>query len=296
MTNNKIELIPIEILGENRALCDSLSAMNQRLSLSAGWHYTLDWTWTIRQIEAIEGKTILDAGAGIGFLQWYLASRGARVISVDRSNRTCIPFHLVKNFHASGLTPKDEPLSLSETLNIFNGKASIPARGKALARGILGTFTASDGAPINGNVKLYRTDLGALTEVPDESVDIVVSISALEHNADIENIKKIVQELLRILKPGGKMIVTLPASHKKDWFFEPSYAWFFTDTTIKYIFDMPENTPSNYDQYERIFDGIKDSAELKNSLSWRYYLVQNSGMPGGQWNPQYAPVGVIKTK
>jgi hypothetical protein len=92
------------------------------------------------------------------------------------------------------------------------------------------------------------------------------------------------------------MLITLPASHKKDWFFESAYAWFLTDSAIKDIFEMSENTPSNYDEYERIFDSIKDSVELKNNISWRYYFTKNSGMPGGKWNPQYVPVGVVKTK
>lgn len=296
MIANKIELISTNILNQHKKLSGELSVMNKSLALSGGWHYILDWTWTISQMEIMDGKTVLDAGAGIGFLQWYLASRGAHVISVDRSDRTCVPFHLVSQFNVDGLTPADKPLNGSELLNIFNGKTNMAARVKNIVRGILGKLKYSNRAQTTGTVKLYKKDLGALTDIPDNSVDFVVSISALEHNETINNIKEIVGELYRVLKPGGKMIITLPAAHEADWFFEPAYSWCFTDATIKDIFEFPENTPSNYDQYENIFDGIKNSKDLKNNISWRYYFTRNSGLPRGKWNPQYIPVGVVKIK
>jgi hypothetical protein len=92
------------------------------------------------------------------------------------------------------------------------------------------------------------------------------------------------------------MIVTLPASQKEDWFFDPAYSWCFTDTTIKEIFLLSENTSSNYNQYETILEEINTSSLLKSNLSWRYYLSSKSGMPLGKWNPQYIPVGVVKGK
>jgi ubiquinone/menaquinone biosynthesis C-methylase UbiE len=123
-----------------------------------------------------------------------------------------------------------------------------------------------------------------------------VSIAALEHNEKIENIKQIVQKLERILAPGELMLITLPAMQKQDWFFLQAYSWCFTEPILRYLFDLSESTPSNYGQHSKIFEAIKNSAELKNNLSWRYYYTRNSGMPFGRWNPQYAPVGVVKTK
>jgi ubiquinone/menaquinone biosynthesis C-methylase UbiE len=256
----------------------------------------LDWLWTLEQIDRINGKTILDAGAGIGFLQWYLASKGAQIISVDRSDRTCIPFHLLNQFNVRGLTSADIPLSTTELLNLFNGKAPFFLRLKAIMRGILGKLKFSQQPSLHGTVSLYRKELNDLADIPDNSVDFVVSISALEHNAKIDDIKEIISELQRVLKPSGKMIITLPASYEKDWFFEPAYSWCFTDATIKDIFEIAENTSSNFNQYNTIAEEIKNSTELKNNLSWRYYFHKNSGMPQGKWDPKYLPVGVVKTK
>lgn len=296
MAIDKIELIPISILDQHKKLARDLNAMNKTLALSAGWHYILDWTWTVSQIEAIDGKTILDAGAGIGLLQWYLASKGAHIISVDRADRTCIPYHLVNYFNVDGLTKSDKPLNISETLNILNRRANILTRVKAITRGLLGKLLPLGHTSITGSVKLYRKDLDVLTDIPDNSVDLIVSISALEHNKTINNIKDIVGEFFRVLKPGGKMIVTLPASEEIDWFFEPAYSWCFTFSTIKDIFGITENVKSNFDQYKKVSREILNATELKNNFSLRYYFHKNSGMPWGKWDPKYIPVGLVKNK
>jgi len=296
MSTSKIELISPAILSQYRHLANDMKTMNSNLALSSGWHYMLDWLWTLEQIEQINGKTILDAGAGIGFLQWYLASKGAHIISVDRSDRTCIPFHLLNQFNVRGLTAADTPLNTIELFNLFNKKAGILPRLKAIARGAWGRLFFSKTPPLDGTVSLYRKGLNDLADISDNSVDFIVSISALEHNANIDDIKIIISELLRVLKPGGKMIVTLPASYEKDWFFEPAYSWCFTYSTIKDIFGITENTGSNFNQYNNIAEEIKNSAELKNNLSWRYYFQKNNGMPLGKWDPKYIPVGVIITK
>ena len=81
--NNKIELISVDILEQNRSLVNQLNYLNKTLALASGWHYLMDWAWVISQLGEVAGKTILDAGAGIGLMQWYLAQQGARVISVD---------------------------------------------------------------------------------------------------------------------------------------------------------------------------------------------------------------------
>lgn len=58
-----------------------------------------------------------------------------------------------------------------------------------------------------------------MPEIDATSVDAVVSISALEHNP-IEDIIGCSRELLRVLKNGGKLVVTLSAAKDVDWFHE----------------------------------------------------------------------------
>lgn len=63
-----------------------------------------------------------------------------------------------------------------------------------------------------------------MNDVPNNSVDYIVSISALEHNETIDNVKNVYLELMRVLKPGGSMLITLPASFEEDWFFKLAYS------------------------------------------------------------------------
>jgi len=295
---NKIELISVNILNNHRPLVNQLNDLNKTLALSSGWHYPMDWTWVISQLGDVAGKNILDAGAGIGLLQWFLAQQGAKVISVDRSDRTCIPFHLLKRFNVEGLKDGDKPLSLNEILQFQNRKSKLTRKIKTLIRGSIGEVRSRKhlkNSP-TGSVTFYNQDLKSLSSIPNNSMDYVVSISALEHNKNIDNVKEIILELKRVLTPGGLMLVTLPATNESDWFFQPAFSWCFTVNTLKYIFDLQNDTNTNFNQYELLFNQLKNSTELRKNISLRYYYSPNSGMPWGIWNPQYMPVGILITK
>lgn len=296
--SEKIELLGTVLLGEYRDIVCELTKMQHSLALSSGWHYLLDWAWVISNLGDVTGKTILDAGAGIGLLQWYLAKQGANIISVDRLKRNCIPFHLIKRFNISGYTPQDEPLSMLDMLNLTNRKASFPVRMKSLVRGLVGESRLSrlPYQKTQGSVSIYNHDLRFMDDIPNESVDIIVSISALEHNITIGDVRTIIMELMRIIKPGGIMLITLPASNNGDWFFNPAFSWCFCEDTLRNLFGFSEDIPSNFNEYESLINGLKQSDELKKNLAWDYYLRPNTGMPWGIWKPQYMPVGVLKIK
>ena len=83
----KIEILPVTLLDQQRDTVTELKQLARSLRLDFGWHYLLDLTWIITQLGPVDGKRILDAGAGTGVLQWYLADHGAHVISVDRFSR-----------------------------------------------------------------------------------------------------------------------------------------------------------------------------------------------------------------
>jgi 2-polyprenyl-3-methyl-5-hydroxy-6-metoxy-1,4-benzoquinol methylase len=296
---NRIEILRPDLLNENHDLIQQLKQMNYELAMSSGWHYFLDWAWVIKNIDNIDNKIILDAGAGIGLLQWYLANKGANVISVDRSDRTCCPHNLVRRFNVSGLRPEDTPLGLSDIANLFRPIGhKTSKRIKVLVRGFIGNLrTMGKSIPRSkGSVKLYNTDLVNLSEISEESVDVIVSISALEHNSTISKIRDIIRELGRVLKPGGTMLITLPASRDRDWFLDSAYAWCLTDETIRNIFELSSETPSNYGEFNAILNEIKGSTTLRRNVSSSYYLSPKSGMPWGKWDPKYLPVGIIKTK
>ena len=293
-----VELLSVDLLNRQRSLVNRLRALAADLRLEFGWHYLLDLTWIIERLGTVKGKRILDAGAGTGILQWYLADQGAEVISVDRLSRAALPLRFRRRFNVAGLRSEDL-LPASETFwKGFNRPARGPlprrwaARLAAQARDLGGYWLA----PANGgSVWVYNQDLAALPDLPGASVDAIVSVSALEHNTP-EGLTQVVPELTRVLKPGGVLLATLTAGKEKDWWHEPSSGWCYTDTTLKRLFDLPQDTPSNYDRYDELFAALRGCAELRDNLAKFYFEDGCKGMPGGRWNPQYQPVGVCKIK
>ncbi|MBI5351620.1 MAG: class I SAM-dependent methyltransferase [Chloroflexi bacterium] len=295
ISQNKIELISVDLLDENRLLADELKHLNYALGFTSGWHYLLDWIWTIRQLNEVNNKKILDAGAGIGLLQWYLALHNSEVLSVDRSGRKVVPFHLLQHFQVSPYTASDKFLPLGEFFKPSFQEYRFAVWVKAFLRGMLGSLRTRTWETAPGSIRLYGKDLRDMPDIPDNSIDYVVSISALEHNTP-DDLRIIVRELERILKPGGAMVVTISAARDADWYFKPASGWCYTDKSIKEIFGLSDQDPSNYDCYDELHEKLKRSKELKSNMTWYYYYSPLSGMPWGIWRPQYLPVGIVKVK
>jgi SAM-dependent methyltransferase len=151
------------------------------------------------------------------------------------------------------------------------------------------------GRRTSGEVTIYNEELRCLSELGTDSVDAVVAVSALEHN-DPTALPLVVSELTRVLKPGGRLIATLGAAKREDWFHEPSRGWNYSARTIIRLFDLERATPTNYDDYDRLIAQLRSCAELRDNLAEFYSRSGSNGMPWGKWDPQYQPVGVLKTK
>jgi len=272
--------------------------MSRALALSSGWHYPLDWVWVISQLGGVDGMTVLDAGAGIGLMQWLLAARGANVISVDRSDRRCVPLHLVHRFRVSGSDPGNGPLTLAEILGRRKSGIGWSKRLITLARSGVGEWRCrrAEISRARGSVHLLRRDLAKLSSLPDSSVDLIVSISALEHNPTVDAIVAIVRELRRVLRPGGRMLVTVSAALDADWYYESAGAWNLSEASLRCIFGLGSEAPSNYSDFPTLMASLRASSLLRRDLSLRYYVSRKSGMPFGRWKPMYVPVGISLTK
>jgi SAM-dependent methyltransferase len=146
-----------------------------------------------------------------------------------------------------------------------------------------------------GEVVIYNQELSDMRDVPSESVDAVVAVSALEHNQPDE-LSVVVRELRRVLRPGGKLIATLGAARDRDWYHEPSHGWCYTEATLRRIFEIDPEVPSNYDQYDPLISELRGCTELRDSLAPFYFKSGENGMPWGVWDPQYQSVGVMVTK
>jgi SAM-dependent methyltransferase len=292
-----IEILSVELLDQQRPLVNRLKTLASSLQLEFGWHYLLDLTWIISRLSALAGgpltgKHILDAGAGTGLIQWYLADQGALVLSVDRLSRANLPLRFRTRFHVHGLRQEDLASSPKAFAHNLSRPGNLASRFAAQAQDLLVSVSPP---PAAGRVLIYNQDLKHLVDLGDNTQDAVVAVSSLEHNP-LEELPEVVRELMRVLKPGGMLLATLGAASEKDWFHEPSSGWCYTDATLRRLFSLPPDTPSNYARYDVLMEALRNCAELRDSLAEFYFHSANNGMPWGKWDPKYQPVGVCKIK
>jgi len=291
----KIDILSVTLLDQHRPLVTDLKKLASSLSLGFGWHYLLDLSWIISHLGNIQGKSIMDAGAGLGVLQWYLAKKGAEVLSVDRNSRAGLPSRFRTRFRIQWLRPENSFDLISTFKMMLASFMRIPGiRGKIAF--LVGELIHN--IPLRratGKIIFYNQDLKNLIDVPDNTLDAVAAVSALEHNPP-EELEMVVAEIMRVLKPGGLLLATLGAAKDQDWFHEPSQGWCYTEETLRRVFGLEEDTPSNYAQYDELFTALHDCAELRDNLASFYFQSGDNGMPWGVWNPQYQSVGVCKIK
>ncbi len=288
----KIEILSVVLLDEQRPLIEELKGLAHSLRLEFGWHYLLDLSWILSQLGNVQSKCIIDAGAGTGVIQWYLAEHGSEVISVDRESRAYLPARFRTRFRVQGLRREDLASAGDLWRENWRAGANMRAKISIQARDIAGLFELQRSS---GRVLIYNQDLNNLSNIGEDTVDAVVAVSALEHN-NPEDLKSVVAELMRVIKPGGLLLATLGAACDRDWFHKPSRGWCYTADSLRRIFDLPSDTPTNYDQHDQLFEALKNCAELRDNLAAFYSRSGDNGMPWGIWDPQYQPVGVCKIK
>jgi len=291
MPTEKIEILSVNLLDHHRQLVEDLKRFAKSLRLEFGWHYLLDITWILQNLGSPNGLAIMDAGAGVGLMQWYLADQGAKVYSVDRTSRQALPLRYRTHFTVRGMRTDDLSTSSEVIAMRFNRSKGLSKLASPL-REIADSIGNSNSS---GCVIIYNQDLANLVDIPDNSLDAIVAVSALEHNTP-DGLSEIVNEMLRTLKPDGHLIATLAATRDQDWWHEESKAWCYTDESLRNIFDLSSSTPSNYDNYDELFATLQDCAELRDNLASFYYKSPDNGMPWGVWDPKYQPVGICKRK
>ena len=292
-----IEILSVDLLRSAQPLVEQFRQLSRQLGLGLGWHYPLDLSWTALQLDQNKNPRVLDAGAGTGMMQWWLADQGAEVISVDRMSRRNLPLRFRQRYQIEGW--RDEDLvPLRPGVRGFLPPLS-PDRWHAypqkLSSSIRRWRLKPNAAGSSGRILIYNQDISSMADIPDDTIDFIVSISSLEHNSP-DALRECVTELMRVLRPGGKLTATLAAAKERDWFHEPSGGWCYTEATLRDIFDLPPDCRSNYHIHDRLLDELRTCAELRDNLADFYFKNGNNGMPWGHWEPQYQPVGVVKTK
>ncbi|MGB9640868.1 MAG: hypothetical protein ACPL4H_08125 [Anaerolineales bacterium] len=139
----RIEILSVDLLNHHRALVEELKQLANRLGLEFGWHYLLDLTWMLSWLGEVRGKKIMDAGAGTGVLQWYLAHQGAMVYSVDRGSRANLPWRFRRWVKVQGLRADDLTPPVPALVHVFRMPASIKTRLGAAHQMVQGFWLAA---------------------------------------------------------------------------------------------------------------------------------------------------------
>jgi len=320
MSNDKIEILSLDLFEKLKDEMNIVETIQKYFNIGIGWHYYLDLAWMISIVKDLpKGSLLLDAGAGSGLSQFILSELGFNVISVDFANRQ-FPRHVLKRYEpiihyindqsivydnvytrhlestyrlrldgkkTKGSYP-DNPESVKQFIEHHRLKPIEPSKEKT--GGVLKEN------PIHncGRIFIYKSDIKNMFLIPNNLVDGVISISALEHN-DHNGFEQCINELLRVTKQDGSLAVTVSASLRDDWYHEPSKGWCYSEKTIKRLFNLDDNVESNFSQINVFFDKFKkENNELHKRLAPFYYKSGENGMPWGKWDPKYLPVGVVK--
>lgn len=275
------------------------------LNWDNGWHYDLDIIWIIEQLEKANiqpGATILDAGAGMGVMQYILASRGYNVISLDFAARE-FPENIksvfkIKNEENEILdnNPYREFMKFDKSsvkkreVSVLKlGKLSLEKRFGRLKSKWMSFKDQIQSKSYSGEIKVMRA---SFNEIPlgDGIVDAVVSVSAFEHN-NFEDNPKAVSEFKRVCKKGGLNLITTSFTNQKEsWFHDPSMGWCFSRNEISKLFN--DNIKGDYDQ---VLSNLKNNLTLHKRLSTSYKVSSKNGLPFGDFEKiQYVPIGILK--
>jgi ubiquinone/menaquinone biosynthesis C-methylase UbiE len=291
----EIFILPVNLLDQHRPQVEALKSLARALGIGLGWHYLLDWAWMLAKLGEVRGMHILDAGAGEGLLQWYLAEHAAEVTSVDRSSRSELSLRFRARYNVHGLRPNDLTSASNVLSKNIRQASGLKGKSLSLARGTAGLLKIALPKNTPGKVTIYNQDLASMPHIPDNSMDAVVAVSALEHNSP-QGLSAVVNELVRVLKPGGLLLATLGAAPDQDWFHEPSKGWCYTEASLRRYFNLASDIPSNYADYGALMSALKACAELRDNLAGFYFRSGDNGMPWGKWDPQYQSVAVCKQK
>ena len=102
-----LEILPTMLLVQSRPMVEQFRQVSRHLGIGLGWHYLLDLSWTAQQLAPVPGMRVMDAGAGWGVMQWWLAEQGVDVVSADRLSRRDLPVHFRQQYLIQGWREED---------------------------------------------------------------------------------------------------------------------------------------------------------------------------------------------
>ena len=287
---------------------ESFLKMTDRTQL--GWHYITDITWLYSQIKDWpRDYKVLDAGGGGGPVQFLMAELGFNVTNIDL-NLNNPGFAYQKRYQC---TYEVLPSFKSTSYKTFLGEPN-KAKAQYLKTAIKNMIKQSMpykwwvakqyrekhqqwrrvkkmATDRTGHIKWLKGNLCNIPEVPDNTFDAVVSLSAIEH-IPLETLKIAFGEIKRVVKPDAHWAVTTSGTEKSEtWFHEPSQGNCFSSNDIGDTFGA---IPKGKQNPIEILQKYQNNSYLKENLAKFYFKSGKYGMPWGKWDPKYIPVGIIK--
>ena len=309
--HDTIEILDVDLLHKHPETLEFIDYWKAALGRVIGWHYDLDIIWILDNIKRLglkKGATILDAGAGNGLMQFLLAAKGFNVISADFAERD-IPWAAGKIFNISSNNSSLAQMSdhryrrfIQHTIKMDSARLT-RVLGTPL-RSIRRIFENTRDAlhPKRwreiwrqneyGHIEYLTTDFTKLDSIAANSVDCVVSVSAIEHG-DQNSSTLAIKEFERVLKKGGANIITTSATNGPDKYLEYCQGWCFSRDTLAAIFSAP-GISDNFADYEALFNKLLNDSTFRSRIPTFYYEGGDNGLPYGKYPPQYQPVGIRK--
>lgn len=270
-----------------------------------GWHYVTDLAWIVaKAMSWPRSARILDAGGGSGPTQFLLAEIGFDVTNIDLSLPPPSPAYRARYSLTRTQLNSYVPTEYVDHLRRISGLSSLKqfarnSRAADLLRG--GIYTrrhdiwrktqpAFASRPL-GKLNWIVGNLCSCPEIPSDSYDAVVSLSALEH-IPMEQLPITVGEIRRMLKPTARWAVTTSGTEQAHrWFHEPSKGWCFSTHDLESIFGTSKLSNGQAIATE-VLTHYRECEYLQGHIAQFYKRSGNNGMPWGKWDPKYVPVGI----
>ncbi len=120
-------------------------------------------------------------------------------------------------------------IEFEETLTVYN-----LGSGKQRYKNVIGVdLLDTPGADIQHNLDKFPWP------IESNSTDVILLFHTFEH---LDNLPKVMEEMYRILKPGGKVVIEVPYFRHPGAFQDPTHKHFFTSQTLAYFCEPKQGT------------------------------------------------------
>lgn len=292
---DRLEILTVCCLDTLRLLVTEFEELSRELERGLGWHYLLDPSWSAHHLRNVRPRaTVLDAGAGLGLIQWHLARRGVNVISVDRGRRRLSSDRIRRGFRVRGLRPGDFPLRSVTFRDLL--PLSHPMSGLEKPPTIAGTphRLRAPRERASEPTALRATEPTNLAKIPDAFVNEILSASEIHHD-DSEQLARNMSGPLNTPTPRGRSVSSVESASSGDGYHPPSRARVSTKEKPPQVFRLARSTRSCFGDFGRWLAEHRDHPELEE-VGPLHPTPEHHAIPRAWWDPAHIIAGLMNTR